>query len=96
MICEVTKSRHRKKGLSTLGIRSIELNMRNRIEGAKPKLVQTIAPSIPFFVFNPLYPQVTLNTYLRSHRLFVVMNVGFTCDLCCKFIKQIDENVIWC
>ena len=38
---------------------SIEHRKLNRGRNRLPKLVQTIAPSIPFPVFNPLYPQGT-------------------------------------
>ena len=41
---------------SWLWIRRVE-HRKHRL----PKLVQTIAPSIPFPVFNPLYPQGILN-----------------------------------
>ena len=42
---------------STLWIRRIEHRKYNRGCNRLPKLLQTIAPSIPFPVFNPLYPQ---------------------------------------
>ena len=43
----------------TLWIRRIEHRKWNRGRNRLAKLVQTIAPSIPFPVFNPLYPHGT-------------------------------------
>ena len=52
-----------------------------------PKLVQTIAPPIPFPVFNPLYPQGNLSVYQpsitdASRTLLISLVCVFSCAGC--------------
>ena len=75
---------------STLWIRKIEHRKWNRGRNRLPKLVQTIAPSIPFPVFHPLYPQGTVKIIGYCDKMLRVTvltyNNRFTTNVKCSDI----------
>ena len=62
----------------TLWIRRIEHRKYNRGCNRLPKLLQTIAPSIPFPVFNPLNPQGIMRSFFGPKNRHCIRNVTVT------------------